>query len=124
GPVVPDDVRTAMVRTGSDSADRRGQSAPHCVASALTVRPEFLRKEADLAGAASWHKGKLKIKNNTSKFNLDGRNADMGFAGSRQIASPANVRQTIRIGDVCITSLLSCTANASGKRLKCAAAAP
>jgi len=112
-----------MVRTGSDSADRRGQSAPHREASALTVRPEFLRKEADLAGAASWHKGKLKIKNNTSKFNLDGRNADMGFAGS-QIASPANVRQTIRIGDVCITSLLSCTANASGKTLKCTAAAP
>lgn len=80
---------------------------------------KFLDKEADLAGAPSWRKGKFKIKSgNNTTFVLDGRNQTL-FATSELGSVPYKLRQTIRIDDVCVTAVVQCIPNGNGKTLKC-----
>lgn len=78
---------------------------------------KFLDKEADLAGAPSWRKGKLKLKSNKGVFNLDGRNQSLFTVAD--LDTPPGTRQTIRIGDVCITDLVTCAVSGNGKSVKC-----
>lgn len=75
---------------------------------------KFKDKEADIAGAESWRKGKFSIKASKTKFVLDGRNAELFPLG---IGASTPMRQTVRVGDVCITAVISCTAK--GSSLKC-----
>jgi cysteine-rich repeat protein len=86
------------------------------------VKPQwkFLDKLADLVAAPSWHKGKLKIKNNSAKIGLDGRTVDLFTAA--QAGMPPSMRQTIRIGDVCVTGVVNCLANSKNTSLKCSLA--
>lgn len=88
---------------------------PCFVQSGTPAKPKwkFLDKEADLAAAPSWRKGKLKLKNNAGVLNFDGRNQSLFTIAE----AGAGMRQTIRIGDVCITAVLGCTP--AGKSLKC-----
>jgi len=78
---------------------------------------KFKDKEADLAGAPSWRKGKLTIKNNKGVFTLDGRNTTLFTLAEAGV--PPGARQTVRIGDVCVTGVVQCLASGSGKALKC-----
>jgi len=87
------------------------------------TRPKwkFVDKAANLAGAPSWHKGKITLRGvKPGMFNLDGRNQTI--LTSAQAGSPPGMRQTIRIGDVCITGVVSCASVSNGKGLKCALA--
>ena len=82
---------------------------------------KFSQKEADLPGALSWHKGKLALKNpKPATFKLDGRKQTLFTTA--EAGAPPGMRQTIRVGDVCITGFVSCTAASNGKSLKCALA--
>jgi hypothetical protein len=78
----------------------------------------FLDKEADVPGSPSWRKGKLKQKENKMKLTLDGRNVtlfDLAGAGS-----PPAMRETLRIGQACVTATLGCEVKGKGTKLKCA----
>jgi hypothetical protein len=82
---------------------------------------KFSQKAADLVGAASWHKGKLALKGaKPATFNLDGRNQTL--LTSTEAGAPPGMRQTVRVGDVCITGVVTCTSASNGKVLKCALA--
>jgi hypothetical protein len=72
---------------------------------------KFKDKEADVPGSPGWRKGKFGIKQNKCKFLSDGRKTTLFTA--MQI-EPVNIRQTIRVGDVCITAVLDCAAKGSG----------
>lgn len=91
---------------------------PCFVQSGSVAKPKwkFLRKQADLVGAPSWRKGKLSSKaGNQRVMTFQGRNQPLftlAEAGS-------GMRQTVRIGDVCVTGVINCTPNGSGKTLKC-----
>lgn len=74
---------------------------------------KFKDKEADVPGSPSWRKGKFAIKANKTKFVLDGRNTPL-FALTEG-AIP--MRQTVRVGDVCITAVIGCLPK--GASLKC-----
>ena len=74
---------------------------------------KFKDKEADVPGSPSWRKGKFAIKNNETKFVLDGRNTPL-FPLSEGLTP---MRQTVRVGDVCITAVIGCVPKASS--LKC-----
>lgn len=78
---------------------------------------KFKDKEADLAGAPSWRKGKVSLKNNKGVFTLDGRNTTLFTLAEAGV--PPGARQTVRIGDVCITGVVQCLASGNGKTLKC-----
>jgi cysteine-rich repeat protein len=102
-----------------DPGDCNPPLATCFVQSGTPTKPKwkFLDKEADLAGAPSWHKGKFKIKNvNNGTFNLDGRNVTL-FSSAE--LGTGSLRQTIRVGDVCITGLVSCTLSGNAKSYKC-----
>ncbi len=86
----------------------------------------FKDKEADVPGAGSWRKGKFLLKGNEVKYTLDGRaTVENGLGALFTLAdldSPPVVRQTIRIGDLCVTTLLSppaCEIKGTGKTVKC-----
>ncbi|MEO8601676.1 MAG: hypothetical protein ABI629_03765 [bacterium] len=82
---------------------------------------KFSSKTADLVGAPTWHKGKLALKGpKPGTFNLDGRYQTL-FT-SAEAGAPPIMRQTIRVGDVCITGVISCVPASNGKSLKCALA--
>ena len=93
-------------------------TTPCFVQNGTKLQWKFLDKLANLMNAPSWHKGKLKIKNNQAKFGLDGRNVDLFTS----MQAGTSMRQTIRIGDVCVTGVVSCTPNGKGTSLKCALA--
>jgi hypothetical protein len=82
-----------------------------------TVSWLFLDKEADVAGALGWRKGKLSVRagSNKVKYGADGRFVSIPFDAT----APVRVRQTLRSGDVCATALLTCEVKSSGKVLKC-----
>jgi hypothetical protein len=75
---------------------------------------KFKDKEADVLGSPSWRKGKFAIKNNKAKFVLDGRNTPRFLLSEG--ATP--MRQTVRVGDVCITAVISCLPKGAAS-LKC-----
>ncbi|MGH7786483.1 MAG: hypothetical protein ACRERC_06420 [Candidatus Binatia bacterium] len=77
---------------------------------------KFKDKEADVPGSPGWRKGKFTIKSNKIKFTLDGRKTTL-FTGA-EAGMPPTMRQTIRVGDVCITAIIQCVAK--GSSLKCA----
>jgi cysteine-rich repeat protein len=78
---------------------------------------KFLDKEADIVAAPSWRKGKVKVKNNKVTFNTDGRNQSLFTTA--ELGVPPGLRQTLRIGNVCITGLVQCVASGNGKSQKC-----
>jgi hypothetical protein len=75
---------------------------------------QFKDSEADIVGAGSWRKAKLQEKGNKIKFTLDGRVTTENGLGTlfpvADLVDPPTgpiVRQTLRIGDVCATILLT-----------------
>ena len=110
---------TALFDSQLDPGDCPSAPCFKQAGSATKPKWKFTHKPADLAGAPSWRKGKLREAlglSNQGKFTFDGRNETLFSSGD--LSAP--LRQTIRIGAVCITNLLSCTP--SGKTLKCIAA--
>jgi hypothetical protein len=95
---------------------------PCFVQSGTATKPKwkFLDKEADLAGAPSWRKGKLSQKLNKMTPALDGRNVALFTLAEADAPQPT--RQTVRIGDLCATALVTCEVKGNGKTLKCASA--
>ena len=73
---------------------------------------KFKDKEADVPGSPSWRKGKFRHQAATRcKFALDGRKTTL-FTARRRRLRP--MRQTVRVGDVCITAVISCVPKGSG----------
>ena len=68
---------------------------------------QFFDKEADVPGSPSWRKGKFSQKQNQIKFTLDGRNETL-FTATEADVPASQIRQTIRIDDLCATALLTC----------------
>jgi len=94
---------------------------PCFVQSTSVTKPKwkFLDKEADVPGSPSWQKGVLSQKENKIRDTLVGKNAPLFPSAS--LDSPPAMRQTLRIGDACITALLACELKgSSGTTLKCA----
>lgn len=87
--------------------------------SVTTPKWKFSDTEADVPGAVGFRKGKFKLKNNKVKLVLDGRNTTIPIDVNALGAPPPRLRQTIRIGDVCTTAVLTCESKAGGKLLKC-----
>ena len=88
---------------------------PCFVQNGVKTKWKFKDKEADLAGAPSWRKGKINIKNNKAKFTLDGRKTSLFTAA--ELGSPMGVaRQTLRIGDVCVTAVIQCEAKGASEK--------
>lgn len=77
---------------------------------------KFKDKEADVPGSPSWRKGKFVIKTNKIKFTLDGRKTPLFTAA--ELGMPPRARQTVRVGDVCITAIIECVQK--GSTHKCA----
>jgi cysteine-rich repeat protein len=73
----------------------------------------FFDKEADVPGALGFRKARFGLKNNKVKNTVDGRNVALAI----DTTAPIRVRQTIRIGDECVTGVLDCTPK--GTSLKC-----
>ena len=86
---------------------------------AATPKWKFADKEADVPGAVGFHKGKFKLKDNKVKLNLDGRNTTVPIDLNALGAPPPRLRQTIRVGDVCTTAVLTCESKSGGKVLQC-----
>jgi cysteine-rich repeat protein len=79
---------------------------------------KFKDVEADVPGSPSWRKGKFTIKNNKVKFTLDGRKTSL-FTQAEAGGMTPLMRQTIRVGDVCITAVISCLVKGGGATLLC-----
>ena len=77
---------------------------------------KFKDKEADVPGSPSWRKGKFTSKTNKIKFTCDGRKT--ALFTSAEAGMPPIMRQTLRVGDVCITGIIQCITK--GPTLKCA----
>jgi cysteine-rich repeat protein len=82
-----------------------------------SVTWKFVDKEADVAGALGWRKGKFaqKAASNKATYAADGRYVPIAFATT----PPVRMRQTIRAGDVCATAVLDCEVKGNGTVLKC-----
>ncbi len=83
---------------------------------------KFKDKEADIPGSPSWRKGKFIQKGTEIKYVLDGRNVtlfDLATVGDGLPPDPDPIRQTVRVGDVCFTKVLTCEVKGGGKTLKC-----
>ncbi len=127
-PVQPDsdDVRVVFNNTTTGELFSSTLAPASCTPSPCFVESgtppkskwKFLDKEADVPGAPSWRKGKLTQKENKIKFLFDGRAVTLFTAAEAGV--PAPVRQTVRIGDACITTTLACEVKGNGKTLKCA----
>jgi cysteine-rich repeat protein len=78
---------------------------------------KFKDKEADVSGSPSWHKGKFSLKSNLAKFTLDGRTVEL-FTQAEAGGVTPGMRQTVRVGDVCITAVIG-NCKVGGKSLKC-----
>jgi cysteine-rich repeat protein len=76
--------------------------------------------QADLPLALGLRKAKLAQKLNKVSFTLDGRYVAIPVDPTQPIA----LRQSLHIGNDCITTVLSCTPNSSGTSLKCVPAPP
>jgi len=85
-------------------------------------------KDPDIPGAEGWRKGKFNVKGgrglgpvNRLGYGLVGKlqtwafEIDPSFLGG----PPARLRQTIRVGNLCATIVVTCEEKASGKMLKC-----
>jgi hypothetical protein len=76
---------------------------------------KFKNKDANVPGSPSWRKGKFTIKSTKIKFTLDGRKTTLFTLA--EAGTPPLMRQTVRVGDVCITQVIGC--EVKGKTLKC-----
>jgi hypothetical protein len=86
------------------------------------TRNVWLFKDKTATTADSWRKGKFTEKKNKIKFTLDGRtegSVDPDLFEIDDIGSPIEMRQSIRVGDVCATIIINCVASPSGKVLTC-----
>lgn len=82
---------------------------------------KFFDDEADVVGAEGWRKGKLKLKDGEVKYGLQGRGVEIPIDKTVLGAPPVRLRQTIRVGDDCVTAILVCEEKGNGKVLKCTA---
>lgn len=91
------------------------------VQSSSPTRPtwKFLDKEADVPGAEGWKKAKFFLRLNKIKNNLNGHSVAIDIDTGALGAPPVRVRQTIRVGDDCATTVLTCEEKSGGKLLKC-----
>ncbi len=91
------------------------------VQSSSPIRPtwKFLDKEADVPGAEGWKKARFFLRLNKIKNNLAGETVAIDIDTGALGAPPVRLRQTIRIGDDCATTVLSCEEKSGGKLLKC-----
>jgi len=94
--------------------------SPCFVQSGTATKPKwkFLDKEADVPMSPSWRKGSISRIENKIKYGLDGRKVTTFTVAAADV--PPAMRQTIRIGDACVTAMLSCELKSNGKALKCA----
>lgn len=76
---------------------------------------KFLDKLATLV--PGWRKGKFSQRQNKVRFVLNGRNATVSTVAA--LGAPPGFRQTIRVGDVCATTVVSCVAKSGGKVVAC-----
>jgi len=88
--------------------------APSCfVQKDPKLKWKFKNKDANVPGSPGWRKGKFGVKANTIKFNSDGRKTTLFTAAD----ALAGLRQTLRVGDVCITTVMTCAQK--GSSFKC-----
>lgn len=90
--------------------------------SATSPKWKFLDKTASTSGAVGWRKGKFGLKTNKVKFVGNGRNVALPIDPNAVGGPPPRLRQTIRVGDVCTTAILTCEVKSNGKLYKCASA--
>ena len=79
---------------------------------------KFKDKEGDLPTALGWRKAKLRLIANKVKNVVAGQ----GVAMALDTTPPVRVRQTLRIGDSCSTSVMECLPKSSGLSFKCRSA--
>ena len=81
-----------------------------------SLKWQFLDAEADVLGALGLHKAKFSqgAASNKVKYVVDGRFVPILFDPT----APVHMRQTIRSGDICATTVLDCTPK-NGTLLKC-----
>jgi len=92
----------------------------------------FRNKLGDNLGAESWKMGRLFVRNknkrrplNQIKFNLWGQGDKVVPQVSFPIdpaalgGPPPRVRETLRVGDVCASQVMTCDVKGGGKRLRC-----
>ena len=76
-------------------------------------RWKFTDREGDVPGALGWRSGLFRLLANKLSFVLRGAGVAIALDGSMP------VRQTIRIGDTCASTVLDCTAAGTGRVLRC-----
>jgi hypothetical protein len=81
----------------------------------------FKDKEGDVAGAVGLRKVQAKRQLNKLTYSIDGRKVVIPVDYDALGAPPVRIRQTIRIGDDCSTSVLRCAVG-SNASLKCSSA--
>jgi hypothetical protein len=93
-------------------------------------RWKFGLKKSDPAipGGEGWRKGKFGQKGvsgfalNDVKYNQKGDGVSIDIDPNLLGGPPRRLRQTIRVGDLCATVVLTCLESGSGKSLKCVSA--
>src|SRR5262249_31007253 len=84
------------------------------IQNATKLKWKFKDNEAHVPGSPSWRKGKFTIKQN--KIKCDGRKTSLFTLA--EAGMPPTMRQTFRVGDVCITAVIQCITK--GTTQKCA----
>lgn len=82
----------------------------------------WLFKDKEANTAESWRKGKFSQSHGIVKFTLDGRTESMPDPDLFEVDDvfpPIQIRQSIRVGDVCATAIVTCEVNPSGKVVRC-----
>ncbi len=85
---------------------------------------KFLDKEADVAGAVGWRKGTFQLLYNKIKHTVDGKNVGIPISLTALGAPPIRLRMSIRIGDDCATTIITCVEKVPGVKLLCTSTPP
>jgi hypothetical protein len=126
-PFDPDSQQSTLVFSQDDVIYEATLPPGSFVQAGSAARPRWkfgLRgKDPDIVGAEGWRKGKFKVKlvafGNQIGHNLKGKGVAFEIDPSFLGGPPRRLRQTIRVGDLCATVVLTCEEKASGRVLKC-----
>jgi hypothetical protein len=88
------------------------------------TRWTFFDREADVPGALGFRRGRIAQSLNKVSYRMEGRNVPIDIDPAALGAPPIRLRATIRIGDDCATSVITCVANPTGKLLRCSSKPP
>src|SRR5262245_14597836 len=85
---------------------------------------KFLDKEADIAGALGWRKGVFTLLFNKVKAAVDGKVVGVPVSLTALNAPPIRLRASLRVGDDCATTIITCVEKVPGVRIVCNSTPP